>query len=920
MPVGGDNAFQSPVRLPVSENESTTYDPKSIEPKWQTYWDSKKTFKTTDTGREKVYVLDMFPYPSGAGLHIGHPLGYTATDIYSRYKRMRGFDVLHPMGFDAFGLPAEQHAVNTGEHPAIITHKNCRTFVEQMKKIGFSYDWDREIATCDADYYHWTQWIFLRLYNSWFDDSAQRAKPIKELPIPESVRAQGELAVQAYQAEHRLAYYADAMVNWCPALGTVLANEEVIDGKSERGNHDVVRKPMKQWMLRITKYSERLISELDDIDWPEAIKEQQRNWIGKKTGTEIVFAVANSDQNVVAFTTRPDTLCGVTFFVVAPEHPLVERLTTAEQQAKVAAYREAAARMSDFDRTFENRKKTGVFTGGYVVNPINQEKVPVYVGDYVLASYGTGAVMGVPAHDARDFEFARTLNLPIRPVIVPEGKSEEIREAIRAGEIAWTETGTMLPSDATIAKELGLEGISNTEAGERITSWLESKKQGTRVVNYKLRDWLFSRQRYWGEPIPIIHWQDGTVTSLSDAELPLVLPQVEDYKPSDGGESPLAKATEWLEVRDPKTGKVGRRETNTMPQWAGSCWYYLRFIDPKNDKAGWDAKLEKKWMPVDLYVGGAEHAVLHLLYARFWHKVLFDLGFVSTREPFKKLYNQGMIQSHAFKDKRGAIIAVDLVEEDETGAARRKDTGEPLERIVAKMSKSLKNVINPDDVIDLYGADTLRTYLMFMGPLDAARPWDSKAISGNVRFLRRVFAFVTGGRPQGFRDVVPAEAEGMDVKRAMHKAIKKVGEDIDALHFNTPISTLMELINSIGEKAVSRETLEHFTLILAPYAPHLCEELWERLGHTTSVGLAAWPTYDQALVVDDVVTVVIQILGKKRATIEVAPSIADAVLHAAVVDAMKDTPYKVTAADRFITVYNPGTKVPRLVNVITKPA
>lgn len=904
----------------MSENEPTTYDPKNIESKWQAYWDAHKTFKTTDSQKEKVYVLDMFPYPSGAGLHIGHPLGYTATDIYSRFKRMKGFDVLHPMGFDAFGLPAEQHAVNTGEHPAIITHKNCQAFVGQMKRIGFSYDWDREIATCDADYYHWTQWIFLRLYNSWFDDTARRARPIEELPIPEEIRAQGELAIQAYQAEHRLAYYADAMVNWCPALGTVLANEEVIDGKSERGNHEVVRKPMKQWMLRITKYAERLISELDEIDWPEAIKEQQRNWIGRKTGTEISFAVEGSDKRAVAFTTRPDTLFGVTFFVVAPEHPLVDELTTSAQRAKVSEYREAAARMSDFDRTFENRKKTGVFTGGYVLNPINQEKVPVYVGDYVLASYGTGAVMGVPAHDARDFEFARTFNLPIRPVITPENKPENVTSAVCAGEMAWTDEGRMLPSSASVAQELALDGIPNSEAGERITTWLEGNKFGTRVVNYKLRDWLFSRQRYWGEPIPIVHWEDGTVTSLSDAELPLILPKVEDYKPSDGGESPLAKATEWLEVRDPQTGKVGRRETNTMPQWAGSCWYYLRFIDPKNEKTGWDPQLEKKWMPVDLYVGGAEHAVLHLLYARFWHKVLFDLGHVSTREPFKKLYNQGMIQSHAFKDKRGAIIAVDLVEEDETGAAKRKDTGEPLERIVAKMSKSLKNVINPDDVIDQHGADTLRTYLMFMGPLDAARPWDSKAISGNVRFLRRVFAFVTGGRPQGFRDVVAADAEGMDVKRAMHKAIKKVGEDIDALHFNTPISTLMELINSLGDKPVSKETLEHFTLILAPYAPHLCEELWERLGHTTSVGLAAWPTYDQALVVDDVVTVVIQILGKKRATIEVSPSIADTDLHAAVVEAMKETPYAVTAADRFITVYNPGTKVPRLVNVIAKPA
>lgn len=902
----------------MSENEQKTYDPKTLEPKWQAYWESHKTFKTTDQGRPKVYVLDMFPYPSGAGLHVGHPLGYTATDIYSRYKRMRGFDVLHPMGFDAFGLPAEQHAVNTGEHPAIITEKNCQTFVRQMKDIGFSYDWDREIATCTPDYYKWTQWIFIRLYNSWFDEVQQKARPIDELSIPDDIRAQGVIAIQAYQAEHRLAYYANAMVNWCPALGTVLANEEVIDGKSERGSHEVIRKPMKQWILRITKYSERLLSELNEIDWPEAIKEQQRNWIGRKTGTEIAFSVVGSDKTVVAFTTRPDTLFGVTFFVIAPEHPLVEELTTPEQKAKVEEYREAASRMSDFDRTFENRKKTGVFTGGYVVNPINQEEVPVYVGDYVLISYGTGAVMGVPAHDARDFEFARMFNLPIRPVIIPTEQSEKVRIAVQEGEVAWTEAGSMLPNSAPVAQELALTGILNKDAGEKITSWLEKAGRGTRVVNYKLRDWLFSRQRYWGEPIPIVHWDDGTVTALTDDQLPLVLPPVEDYKPSESGESPLSKATEWLDVTDPKTGKKGKRETNTMPQWAGSCWYYLRFIDPKNTEKGWDPELEKRWMPVDLYVGGAEHAVLHLLYARFWHKVLYDLGCVSTKEPFKKLYNQGMIQSHAFKDKRGAIIAVDLVTEDEDGKPRHKVTGEELERITAKMSKSLKNVISPDDVIAQYGADTLRTYLMFMGPLDAGRPWDYKAITGNVRFLRRAFSFVTANKDAGFRDVVASDVEPLEVKKAIHKAVKKVGEDVEALRFNTPISTLMELLNTIGDKPVSKETLEKFTLILCPFAPHLAEELWERLGNKAPASLAQWPSFDPELVVDAVVTVVIQILGKKRATIEVAPSIAEEDLKAKVIEAMADTAYKVTASDRFITVFNPGTKIPRLVNVIVQ--
>jgi len=865
-----------------------------------------------------VYVLDMFPYPSGSGLHIGHPLGYTATDIYSRFKRMQGFDVLHPMGFDAFGLPAEQHAVNTGEHPALITEKNCRTFASQMKAIGLSYDWDREFSTTTPDYYKWTQWIFVKLFNSYFDEAAQKARPIEELPIPKEVQAQGPLAVQAYQAEHRLAYYADAMVNWCPALGTVLANEEVIDGKSERGGHEVIRKPMKQWMLRITKYSDRLLSELEEVDWPEAIKEQQRNWIGRKTGAEITFPIAESTHSLIAFTTRPDTLFGVTFFVIAPEHPLVDEVTTAECRDQVAAYREKAARMSDLDRTLENRKKTGVFTGGYVRNPITGETVPVYVGDYVLISFGTGAVMGVPAHDARDFEFARTFNLSITPVLVPSGEGEKVIAAVKEGEISWTEAGEMLPIEKPVANELKLTGIPNTEAAERIVGWLERNTMGRKVVNYKLRDWLFSRQRYWGEPIPIVHWDDGTTTSVALEELPLLLPQVEDYKPSDGGESPLAKAGAWLKVTDPKIGKTGTRETNTMPQWAGSCWYYLRFIDPKNEKVGWDPDLEKRWMPVDLYVGGAEHAVLHLLYSRFWHKVLYDLGYVSTREPFKKLFNQGMIQSHAFKDKRGALVPVDLVTEKGENNFVHSQTGEVLERIVAKMSKSLKNVLNPDDVISQYGADTLRTYLMFMGPLEASRPWDSKAISGNYRFLKRSFTFVTSGKDSGVRDLVAADVEPIEVRRAIHKVVKKIGEDLDGLRFNTPISTMMEFLNTVGEKPVSRETLERYVLALCPFAPHLAEELWERLGNKAPASLAAWPSYDPALVQDDVVTVVIQIGGKKRATVEVAPSIGEDDLKKSVVAAMAGTSYAVSASDRFITVFNPGTKIPRLVNVLPK--
>jgi leucyl-tRNA synthetase len=673
---------------------------------------------------------------------------------------------------------------------------------------------------------------------------------------------------------------------------------------------------MKQWMMRITKYSERLLSELEEVDWPEAIKEQQRNWIGRKTGAEITFKLEGSSDALIAFTTRPDTLFGVTFFVIAPEHPLVDQVTTPECRDQVAAYREKAARMSDFDRTFENRKKTGVFTGGYVQNPITGERVPVYVGDYVLISFGTGAVMGVPAHDARDFEFARTFNLPIKPVLAPTSAKEEVINAVKEGEIAWTDSGVMLVSAHTVAKELALEGIPNEEAGQRIVSWLEKNSLGRKVVNYKLRDWLFSRQRYWGEPIPIVHWEDGTSTSLAPNELPLLLPEVEDYKPSDGGESPLAKAASWLEVVDPKTGKKGRRETNTMPQWAGSCWYYLRFIDPKNKDCGWDPLLEKRWMPVDLYVGGAEHAVLHLLYSRFWHKVLFDLGHVSTKEPFKKLFNQGMIQAFAFKDKRGALVATDLVTETPEGKFVHQQTGEELERIVAKMSKSLKNVINPDEVVAQYGADTLRTYIMFMGPLEASRPWDFKAITGNHRFLKRAFGFVTGGAESGVRALVASDAEPEEVKRAAHKIVKKIGEDIDALHFNTPISTMMEFLNTVGDKPVSKETVEKFVLVLAPFAPHLAEELWERLGNKAPASNAPWPTFDPALVQDAVVTVVIQIGGKKRATVDVEPTIGEDDLKAKVIEAMAGTAYKVSAGDRFITVFNTGTKIPRLVNVL----
>lgn len=893
------------------------YSPSTIENKWQSYWLENKTFRVLeDPAKKKFYCLDMFPYPSGAGLHIGHPLGYTATDIYSRYKRMQGYDVLHPMGYDAFGLPAEQHAVNTGEHPSKITEANCKVFTKQMQEIGFSYDWDREVATCRPEYYRWTQWIFLKLYNAWFDEAQQKARHIDELPVPDDVKAKGEKAILDYQAEHRLAYYADASVNWCPALGTVLSNEEVIDGRSERGGHEVIRKPMKQWMLRITKYADRLLDELEELDWPDNIKEQQRNWIKKRYGTEIDFKVEGTNEVLTAFTTRPDTLFGVTFFVISPEHPLVEKLVSDKCRDAVNEYCEEAKKLSEFARTLDNREKTGVFSGSYVVNPINLESVPLYIGDYVLMSYGTGAVMGVPAHDDRDFAFARTYQLEIRPVIIPETEDEALLNAVKTGELSYTDPGIMLASQSSVAKELKLAGMANKEAGDKITDWLISQEMGKKVVNYKLRDWLFSRQRYWGEPIPVIHWEDGRVTALKDDELPLVLPEVEDYKPSDSGESPLAKATDWLHVE--KDGVKGRRETNTMPQWAGSCWYYLRFIDPKNSEAGWDEKLEKHWAPVDLYVGGAEHAVLHLLYARFWHKVLYDLGFVSTKEPFQKLFNQGMILAHAYKDGRGALVPVDEVDEDPEGRATRKSNGEELERIVAKMSKSLRNVINPDEVISNFGADTLRMYLMFMGPLDQSRIWDSKAISGNFRFLKRAWNFVSANKEEGFRDTCSEEEEEKAVKVRLNVTIQKLGEDIEALRFNTAISALMECLNDLYDAKVSKTTLESFVLMLAPFAPHLGEELWERLGHTESLAREPWPKADPKYLTVDTCTVVIQIKGKKRATVDTALDIDDPALKAVVIETMKSTQYDVGEEDRFITIRDKKSGAPKLVNVITK--
>ena len=774
-----------------------------IEPKWQSYWLQNKTFRTPDqpdAAKPKFYALDMFPYPSGEGLHVGHPEGYTATDIICRYKRMKGFNVLHPMGWDSFGLPAEQYAIKNGTHPRETTYRNIDRFRQQLQAIGFSYDWDREIATTDADYYKWTQWIFLKLY------------------------------------ERGLAYQAEVPVNWCPELGTVLANEEVIDGKSERGGHPVIRKPMRQWMLKITAYAERLLKDLEEVDWSESIKDMQRNWIGKSEGAEVRFQVSGVGCQVDVFTTRPDTLFGATYMVLAPEHPLVDQITTVAQREAVAAYRTAASRKSDLERTELQKEKTGVFTGAYAINPVNGEEIPVWIADYVLWGYGTGAIMAVPAHDTRDHEFAKTFNLPIRVVVQPTDGRDPI---------GFVDDGVAVNSPL-------IDGLPTPEAKKKITNWLKERGLGEARVNYKLRDWLFSRQRYWGEPFPVIH-VDGKPQPLPVDALPVLLPDVKTYKPSGTGESPLATIADWLHTTDPVTGKPALRETNTMPQWAGSCWYYLRFIDPKNPGAPVDPAKEKYWMPVDLYVGGAEHAVLHLLYARFWHKVLYDCGVVSTKEPFQRLVNQGMI----------------LGEDNQ------------------KMSKSRGNVVNPDNVIRDYGADSLRLYEMFMGPLEAVKPWNMRGVEGVFRFLNRAYRLVCDEETGAVLPNVIGEPT-VEQKRALHAMIKKVGEDIEGLRFNTAISAMMEFVNeATGWTQRPRVLLDVFVLVLAPFAPHLAEELWSKLGHSGSLAYEAWPTYEAALLVSATIEVVVQVNGKLRGKLVVSKDAGQPeVLAAAKADAI----------------------------------
>ncbi|EPH62446.1 leucine--tRNA ligase [Enterococcus faecium 13.SD.W.09] len=768
------------------------YNHKEIEKKWQKYWAKKNEFNTHDEpDKPKFYALDMFPYPSGQGLHVGHPEGYTATDILSRFKRSQGYNVLHPMGWDAFGLPAEQYALDTGNDPAEFTKKNIETFRRQINALGFSYDWNREINTTDPEYYKWTQWIFTKLY------------------------------------EKGLAYEAEVPVNWGPELGTVIANEEVIDGKSERGGYDVIRKPMRQWMLKITAYADRLLDDLEEVDWPESIKEMQRNWIGRSVGANVTFKVAGMEKDFTVFTTRPDTLFGATYAVLAPEHELVAQITTPEQKAAIDAYVEEASKKSDLNRTDLAKEKTGVFTGAYAINPVNGKEIPIWIADYVLASYGTGAIMAVPAHDERDHEFAKTFGLEIIPVLA--GGNVE--------ESAYTEDGLHINSDF-------LDGLDKETAIEKMVAWLEENHVGKKEVSYRLRDWLFSRQRYWGEPIPIIHWEDGTTTALSEDQLPLRLPKTDNIKPSGTGESPLANVTDWVNVTDPETGKKGRRETNTMPQWAGSSWYFLRFIDPHNKSVLADYDKLKRWMPVDIYIGGAEHAVLHLLYARFWHKFLYDIGVVPTKEPFEKLFNQGMI----------------LGENNE------------------KMSKSRGNVVNPDDVVNQYGADTLRLYEMFMGPLDASIAWNENGLEGSRKFLDRVWRLIVDENGK-MRDRITTFNDGK-LSKVYHQTVKKVTEDYEQLHFNTAISQLMVFVNEAYKAdALPYEYVEGFLQLLAPIAPHIGEELWSILGNDNGISYVPWPTYDESALVEDEIEVVFQVNGKVRAKAMVPADAEKAVLE-----------------------------------------
>lgn len=817
----------------LQRDEPMKYDHKAIEPKWQKFWEENKTFKSKiDRNKPKYYVLDMFPYPSGSGLHVGHPEGYTATDILARYKRAKGFNVLHPMGWDSFGLPAEQYAIRTGTHPAETTKKNVDNFKRQLKSLGFSYDWDREIATSDPSYYKWTQWIFTKLY------------------------------------EKGLAYEAEQMVNYCAELGTVLANEEIENGRSKEGGFLVEKRPLKQWILKITAYAERLIDDLEALDWPESLKKLQVNWIGKSEGARIHFAVKGFDDEIPVFTTRADTLFAATFLVLAPEHPLVEKIMSQENAEATLNYKKCAQNESEIDRADITKKKTGVFTGAFAINPINGKEIPIWIADYVLMGYGTGAIMAVPAHDERDFDFAKTFGLPIIPVfdpdlegyasLIPEGlKADDYRKKVMSGELCWSGEGRYINSANA---EIDLSGLNFANAKKAVVEWLEKRGKGEFCITYKLRDWLFARQRYWGEPFPILHFEDGTKRVLGLDELPLTPPSLTDFKPTGDGKSPLAKVKEWVEITDPVTGKKAKRETNTMPQWAGSCWYYLRFCDPHNEKEAFSKEAENYWLPVDLYVGGVEHAVLHLLYARFWHKVLYDAGYVSTVEPFQTLRNQGIITARSYQRKGGSYVPPDdVVERD--GKYFDKKSGEELRSQIEKMSKSKLNGVTPDDIVEEFGADSLRLYEMFMGPLEKEKIWNTDAVNGCRRFLQRFFEMATSEKV--------GEEESEEALKLGHRLVMGVGKDIESLQFNTAIAKMMEFINDFTKlPSYPKSVIKMATQCLAPFAPHIAEEIWEFLKFSGSLSYEAFPSYDPKYLEDATVTYVVQINGKLRGRFE----------------------------------------------------
>jgi leucyl-tRNA synthetase len=911
--------------------EGTDYDHEmiqTIENKWRSFWYGSNVFRTPDPkrGQKTFYCLDMFPYPSGYGLHVGHPVGYMASDIVSRYKRMCGFNVLHPMGWDAFGLPTERYAIKTGALPTETTKRNAENFKKQMNLMGLSFDWSRELSTTDPDYYQWTQLIFLRLYNAWFDTNQQKARPIEELPIPVDVVRQGELAIEAYKNQFRLVYYADSVVNWCPELNTVVANEEVMsDGRTEHG-YEVVRKPMRQVMMRITAYSERLLAGLEKLEWPDSIKEQQRNWIGKTVGVEAKFCNKLDDFELTVFTTRPDTIFGVTFMVIAPEHEILKSIVKTEYQQAVSEYIQRTAQLGELARK-QSSEKSGVFTGSYVQNPLTHEAIPIFVADYVLMNYGTGVVMGVPAHDQRDFDFAKKYKLQIKPVFAP--LEDDQRQQVLAGEIPWVSDAPALDLDGEVFRTLALKGESTGSVAQKVTEYLKSIGAGHVVQNYRMRDWVFARQRYWGEPIPLIHWEDGTTSSLPEEELPLILPLLSDYKPVGEGLSALARAEDWVNVVDPKTGKKGKREISTMPQWAGSCWYPLRFMDPHNGKWIVDPEIEELWGPVDLYIGGAEHATLHLLYSRFWYLAMYDLGMIKTEEPFHKLVNQGMLTGYAYQNQRGIYIPIDDIEERKDGNYYVKPGTEfynnetadvPLEKVKAKMSKSLRNVVNPDDVIAQYGADIFRIALMFLAPVENGREWETKNVVSGQRFLKNFWAFITGGNPKGYRQVISEANEDWAVSYSVNVALKGIVEDIENLKLNTAISKIMICLYEISKHEVSLSTLKKMVLILAPFAPFVSEELWQRLGQPTSITFASWPVLDKDILAKALnVSIPITVNGKKRGLLEdIDPMISDADLKKIAVQKLSSTNWAMSVNDEMIIIRDQNKGAPKLINVVKK--